>query len=494
MGLSKSRFTKGMQCYKALWFATHRKELADPIDAATQQRFDDGTAVGRIALALYPDGVEVTEEFWQHEEALATTERVVADDPSAIFEGAFKARGVFVRPDILARVGPGEYDLYEVKSSTQAKDQHVWDVGIQTFVLEEASLRIRHSYLMHVDTQYVYEGGDYVAGELLTATDLTQQVRDFMPEIPGLVAEMHEMLEGECPDVRVGKRCIKPYTCDFRGHCQADLPEFPVTDLCFIREEMLESLLDDGILSEPDIPLDYPGLQARQRYVCEVARSSRPMLLGDLSHALEQIAYPIYYLDFETVRSVLPLYPGTSPYEQVPFQWSCHVRREPGGELEHYEFLHTEVPDPRRPFAESMLALLGTEGSIVAHHDSFEKGRIKDLASALPDLSADLLALLPRFVDLEKIVRDHVKHPGFKGSTSLKAVLPALCPKGCSYEELTIADGDAATLAYRKFLESELGEAEKDAIFKDLRVYCGVDTEAMVQIHDALVEMARAGG
>jgi len=197
MGLSKSRFTKGMQCHKALWLFTHRKDLAEPVDAATQKRFDDGTALGRAALDLYPDGVEVTEKFYQYDESLATTQQVLSDDPPAIFEGAFIADGVFVRPDILVRVGDGEYDLYEVKSGTKAKDYHVWDVGIQTYVLEKAGLSIRRSYLMHVDNQYVYAGGDYVADELLTATDLTQEVREFIPKIPGLVAAMIAMLAGE---------------------------------------------------------------------------------------------------------------------------------------------------------------------------------------------------------------------------------------------------------------------------------------------------------
>jgi hypothetical protein len=490
MSLSKSRFTKGMQCRKALWLATHRKELADLIDAATQLRFDDGTRVGRVALGLHPDGVEVTQEYWQYDEALATTKKVLAQDQPAVFEGAFKASGVFVRPDILVRVGPGEYDLYEVKSSTQVKDQHVWDVGIQTYVLEKAGLRIRRSYLTHIDRDYVYAGGAYAPEDLLAATDLTAETRLFMQEVPALVAEMHAVLKGDCPEIRVGGHCKKPYACDFRGHCFADLPDYPVTSLCFVREHVLEELLDAGIWAVRDIPLDFPGLQERQRQVIEVAKSGNVKILGDLRRSLAAIEHPIFYLDFETVRAALPLYPGTRPYQQVPFQWSCHVRRSADAELEHHEFLHQESSDPQRAFAESMLALLGEKGSIVAHHDSFEQGRIKELATALPDLSKELRALLPRFVDREKIVKDHVKHPGFRGSTSLKAVLPALCPNGCSYKGLTIADGDAATIAYRRFLEDdELSAEETAAIFEDLRTYCGVDTEAMVRIHDALSDL-----
>jgi len=493
MGLSKSRFTKGMQCHKALWLATHRKELADPIDAATQQRFDDGTAVGRVALELYPDGVEITQEYWQYDEALSATKKLLRQDPPAIFEGAFNAHGVFVRPDILVRVGPGEYDLYEVKSSTSAKDQHTGDVGIQTYVLEEAGLSIRRSYLMHIDNKYVYQGGPHVAEELFTATDITEQVRAFMPEIPALISEMQTMLKGECPAIRVGKHCNRPYDCDFRSYCRADLPDYSVTDLCFISETVLESLLDADIWSVPEIPLDYPGLQARQRQVVEVARTGEPKVLGDLARALGEIEYPIYYLDFETVSSALPLYPGSSPYQQVPFQWSCHVRRVPDGELDHHEFLHQETTDPRRPFAESMLELLESSGTIVAYHDSFEKSRIKELATTFPDLATALLALLPRFVDLEKIIKAHLKHPDFRGRTSLKVVLPALCPEGCSYDGLDIADGGAATIAYRRFVDAALDEAEAKAVFSDLRIYCGIDTEAMVWIHDALVSLSDQG-
>lgn len=489
MGLSKSRFTKGMQCHKALWLYTHRKELATPMDAAARKRCEDGTAVGRIALELHPDGVEVTEKHYEYEQALKTTKRVLEQDPTAIFEGAFRGGGVFVRPDILVRVGPGEYDIYEVKSSSEAKKHHVEDVGVQTYALEQAGLRVRNSYLMHIASDYVCQGGDYEAGRLLTATDLTDQVRGFVPEVPGLIAEMTAMLEGECPDTRMGSHCKNPHPCDFAEHCSEGLPDYPVTKLCFVREPLLGNLFDAGILCVKDIPLDFPRLQDRQRLVVEVAKTGKVKVMGDLAAALGEIQYPIYYLDFESVSSPLPLYPGTRPYQQVVFQWSCHVRREPGGGLQHYEFLHEETSGPRRPFAESMLELLGDEGSIIVHHQSFECGRIEELAVEYPDLATKLLALLPRIVDMEKVILKHVRHPDFFGKTSLKWVLPALST-GCSYDGLPIADGMAATLAYRRVLEEDLTEVEAWKIFDELRVYCGVDTEAMVWIHDALAELA----
>jgi len=159
--LSKSRFQTGLQCPKALWLSTHAHDLADPTSENQQHIFDTGTSVGELARERFADGVLVAEDYMQSAQALETTRRLLEDPPSAIFEAALEHGGVFVRPDVLVRVGDNLWDLYEVKSTTRVKAPHITDIAVQTWVLEGAGLPIRRAYLMHLDNTYVYPGGEY---------------------------------------------------------------------------------------------------------------------------------------------------------------------------------------------------------------------------------------------------------------------------------------------------------------------------------------------
>jgi predicted RecB family nuclease len=486
--LSKSRFQTGLQCPKALWLSTRAHELADPIDETTQHIFDTGTSVGELARERFGGGVLVAEDYTKSAQALETTRLLLEGPPAAIFEAALEHGGVFVRPDVLVRVGDDLWDLYEVKSSTKVKAVNITDVAIQTWVLEGAGLKIRRAYLMHLDNTYVYAGGDYDLQRLFTAEDVTDQTRTYMTQCPDRVLEMLAMLDAdEPPAVPIGKHCDNPYTCAFYGHCHAFLPSNPVTELPGVREPLLDSLIADGIFAIEEVPLDYPGLNSAQRTVCELVRSGEPKNVGDVRRSLAGLNYPIHFIDFETFMSALPLYPGTRPWQTIPFQWSDHVLRE-NGDLEHREFLYEGSADPRRSFTESLIDALGESGSIVVY-SPYERSRLNELTAAFPEHAEAIAAIQRRLFDLLQTVRAHVRHPDCLGSSSIKVVLPALVP-GLSYKGLSIADGSVASLRYLQATTGQLPAEECQAVYADLREYCGLDTLAMVR----LLEVLRADG
>ena len=382
--LSKSRFQTGLQCRKALWLSTHARELADPTPETQQHIFDTGNAVGELARERFADGVLVAEDYTQSAQALETTRRLLEDPPSAIFEAALEHGGVFVRPDALVRVGENLWDLYEVKSGTRVKDVNITDVAVQTWVLEGAGVPIRRAFLMHLDNTYVYDGGDYDLERLFVAEDVTAGTRAYLPQVPGLVAEMLAMLDAaEPPAVAIGKQCDNPYTCSFYGHCHAFLPGRAVTELPRISEALLDSLIADGIFAIEDVPLDYPLLSGAQREVCELVRSGEPRIVGDVGRSLAGLDYPLHFLDFETFMTALPLYPGTRPWQMITFQWSDHILHE-NGDLEHREFLYEGSGDPRPTFTQSLIETLGDAGSVVVY-SPFENSRLRELAFAFPE-------------------------------------------------------------------------------------------------------------
>ena len=439
--LSKSRFQHGLQCLKRLYLESYRRDLADTVSAGQQAIFDSGTAVGELARQRFPGGILVDESHLDHQQAVETT-RGLVDDSSvpSIYEAGFTFEGIRTRIDVLERKGDGTFDLIEVKSTTGVKPEHITDVAIQMYVVEGSGIPVNRAFLMHLDREYVYQGGEHNLRELFGLNDVTAAARSFVNN--DAVNKLNEMwsvleMEGE-PDIGVGPHCNRPHRCSFYEHCHRDL------------------VVDYG----------------------------RPFVSDGLASALSQIEFPAAFLDFEAVNPAIPMYAGTRPYQAIPFQWSLHILDSEGG-VEHRSFLNEDASDPRESLAQALLESLPAQGSIVTY-SGYERRVVNGLAQALARHADRLLALCDRMVDLLAIVRSNVRHPGFRGSYSLKSVLPVLVP-GMGYADMEIADGMTAATSYARMIGEDTPAGERTAIRDALLTYCARDTEAMVRLYEALV-------
>lgn len=234
-----------------------------------------------------------------------------------------------------------------------------------------------------------------------------------------------------------------------------------------------------------DIPPDFP-LTPAQRGVVDAMLSGREFIADGLREALVPLGPPASYLDFETFSPAIPLYPGTRPYQRIPFQWSLH-HDDGAGDVGHFEFLAAGDVDPRREFAETLLQALDETACPIIVYSPFEATVLRDLAWHVPDLSARLLAVVDRLHDLLPLIRSHVTHPEFLGSYSIKAVAPALVP-GFSYDDLTgVADGGDASIAfYRLASHRSISEFDQASYRQALLAYCCRDTMALVYVHRRL--------
>jgi predicted RecB family nuclease len=485
IAISKSRFLAGCQCLKRLYLQVHQPELAPAAVGAVEAIITQGHEIGILARQLFPGGIEVSVPGGLGQAIRTTKELLANPDVPAIFEGAFEHQGVLVKTDVLQRREKSHWRLVEVKSTTDLKDQHVDDVAIQTHVLSNSGLKLASSWLAHVNREYVFAGTTVEPRQFFIFRNLTQRVRNLQPEVViRLRTQFSTLEETEPPNISPGPHCTKPMVCEFFYHCNQPLAKDHIGYLPRLHASAAEELQEMGIESIADIPADFK-LSEMQRRACDAMQTGQPWFSSDLKTELESLKYPIYFMDFETVNPAIPRFSGMHPYDHLPFQWSVHVQREPGATAAHFEFLACDNSDPRSAFISSLCEALHEEGSIVVYNGQFESQRLWELASWLPAYLERIRAIQRRLWDLLPVVRNHVYHPEFGGSFSLKAVLPALVPD-MTYEGMEVPNGQAAGVAWETMIRSNAGEPERQAKRKVLLDYCGQDTLALLRLLEKL--------
>ena len=473
--LSKSKLMSALQCPKRLYLEIHQPDLAK-IDASLQSRFDTGHRVGEVARSLYPEG-----RLIGHDDdlgaALRETQAVLAADGDLLlFEPTFRHGGVLVRADLLFRKG-GRYRLVEVKATTAVEDHHYQDAAIQAWVIDGAGYPIDAVSIAHVDNSFIYPGhGDYRG--LLKFVDVTQDIEPLRPTVPELMLRCQQILSGPLPEIPVGRQCGEPYECPFLGWCDRDAPEFPLSILGR-HWRLRDQLAAGGYRDLRDVPEADIGNGLPYR-IWNATRSGSVFLNPKAADELRALDYPRYYLDFETIQFAVPIWVGTRPYEQLPFQWSCHIEHA-DGRLEHREFLDTVGDAPMRACMEALIGALGTDGPVFAY-TGFERRVLREAAARDAELAPALDAIVGRLVDLHAVAKNHYYHLAQRGSWSLKSVLPTIAPD-LDYANLTeVADGGAAQVAYVEMVDPQTPQERKDALERALRIYCRRDTEGMVRI------------
>ncbi|MEO6223261.1 MAG: DUF2779 domain-containing protein [Vicinamibacterales bacterium] len=492
--LSKSRLNSFRQCAKRLWLEVHKPELKQESDDM-RRMFGVGHQVGAIAREAYPDGILIGSDDNLERAIVETEVALYARRP--VFEATMRHDDVLVRADLMLPEGDG-WHMAEVKSTASAKPYHVGDVATQVWVARACGVQVDRATIRHIDRAFrldvrraslqrrQYEG-------LLMDTDVTTEVEDLLPQFPTTVNEARATLEGAEPGIGTGDHCTKPYACPFHAYCSAAepaRPHYPVTLLPGgAGRKVANELRREGHEDLVTVPADritHPGFQR----IHEATMTGVPYRDADgASAALDGWAWPRHFLDFETIGHTVPVWVGGHPFEQAPFQFSCHVVQRDGSRS-HSMFLDLSGDDPSRACAEALLSHLGsilsTSGCIVSY-SAFERGCIRTLAQRLPDLAPQLLLLESRIVDLLPVVREHYYHRDMLGSYSIKAVLPALVAE-LTYAALDgVKDGLMAQAAYLEAASPLTSDERRERIRQELTDYCTLDTLAMVKVAEALV-------
>lgn len=484
--ISKSQYVKGLQCGKALWLYRHRKDLAPEITPEKQALFDTGHEIGELAMRYFGEGVEVTNEYWDVIGAIEATEQYIKAGHDIIFEATavHPIDGGYSRIDILKRVdGSDEWDLIEVKSSTSVKDYHIDDMAFQYHVFYGAGYKIRKCFMMIINNEYV-RNGEIDPQQLLRLEEISGHVFAKQGEVDAVAGQLGYILERKAePEMPIGARCFKPFECDYKPYCWAHAPEYSVYDV--FQKPRAEEIAKRYGLELEKLPDHIRPGGAKGLDVESYLNGETIVDHANISAFLRKIQYPLYFLDYETVMPAIPIFDGTRPFQQIPFQFSVHVQHSPGAELEHHEYLHKERTDPRRSFAEKLIDLCGSEGTVLVYNQAFEIARNNELARDFPEYAAAIEAINARVLDLLVPFKSRwLYHPNQNSSASIKAVLPAFTD--LSYDDLEIGHGGEAMRQYGAFMSGDLNESLWPVLWNDLTEYCKQDTYAMAVLLDVL--------
>jgi predicted RecB family nuclease len=482
--LTKTAFVEGWRCPNRLWWYVHEPDAPERILSESDLlRMEQGQKVNELARSYVPGGVVVA-RVPDVEQRLERTTAAIASGAPAIYNAAFRTDGVFVEVDILAREGKG-FSLVEVKSTTSVKDEHIPDVAIQVHVARGAGVPVTRAELMHLNRHCRYPD----LSDLFVREDVTAQVEAILPDIPTRLAEQRRIVTGPNPGLTFGPQCFDMKDCPFTDRCWPEVTRDHVLSLARVKLAKAYEWMQQGIHAIRDLPPDAGLSLVAQRQVRAIKQGA--MIIGPgLAEALAAFEAPMAFLDFETVQPAVPVWDGCWPWQQVPVQFSCHVLA-PDGTLKHHQWLAEGAGDPREPLARAMIAACAGARTVVSYWATFEKGRIAELAEALPELAPDLLDINRRMLDLYPVVQDHLYHPDFLGSFSLKAVVPALIPE-LAYDDLEVSEGgEASALLTRYLFEPGAFEAEERVdLRRDLLAYCERDTFVMVALLGRLQQLA----
>lgn len=485
--LSKSKYLAGLQCPKLLWYEYNQKSELPPIDAATQAVFDEGKRVGEMAQKLFPEGISIERSFIPEQQNLKSIEALKARKP--LFEAGFLFQRAYAIADILVPVDGDEWDLIEVKSSTQVKDEHYYDVAFQKYVYEGAGLKIRKSYLMYINKEYVRRG-EIEPRKLFAKVDISEQIEErknkIAEEIDILLGEIEQP---EAPGVKVGPHCTSPRDCPLYDLCWNFLPEEASVFILYRGGKQRFELMERGILKIADVPES--EINDKQLIQVRSHRSGEAHIdKVELGRFLDQIKYPAYFLDFETLAPAIPVYDNTRPYLEIPFQYSLYKVEYEGAMPQHFSYLAPGDVDPRPEVLRKLKEELGEFGSIIAYSSSFEIKVIRNAAEYYKEYLHWFELLQTRFVDLLEPFKNFFYYsPQQNGSASLKSVLPAIT--GSSYKGLQIANGQMAAIEYVRVTFRPVEENDRLSVRAALEKYCDLDTRGMIEILAALKEAVK---
>lgn len=483
--LSKSSFIRGVQCEKHLYLYKYHYNEMDQLSDMQRAIFKRGTDVGKLAQQLLPNGVDASPATqFEYDKAVRETKKLIEEKQKVIYEASFNFSDVLAVADIVVNDKAG-LKVFEVKSSTSISETYIRDAALQYWVISNCGYKIKDFSITYINNQYV-RNGELDLNELFITESVMKLILPLQKWVEENVNTFKKVpAKKSIPKIDIGEHCYDPYTCGFYEYCRKHIPENSVFDLSGVHLTKKYDFYRDGIIRLEDIP-DNAKLSQSAKLQLDVYKSKKDMIdKKAIKEFLADLNYPLYFMDFETFQPAVPMFDNSKPYQQIPFQYSLHYKKNRKGKVDHFEFLAEAGTDPRIKFVEYLLRDTEGKGDILTYNKSFEILRLKEIADAFPKYKTEIEERIGRVKDLMlPFQKKYYYTYKMQGSYSIKYVLPALIPE-LSYEKLEINEGGLASIAFESlFYETDLMRIAETRT--NLLEYCKLDTFAMVKLLEIL--------
>jgi len=484
--ISKTDYILYRECKKNVWLKFNRPDIYNKSELSEFEKsiIETGNEVEALARKLFPSGILIE---GRSGEAQELTQELVDKNESVLFQPIFVRDGFLAAVDILEYdPATNGYNIYEVKATNEIKEKiHFYDLAFQVNLLKKFDVKISGIKLLHLNPEYVRRG-DLDLKKMFLIEDVTKGVEEKLPEVD---LEMNSALKylSDKTEPRGHCCCINKSRnnhCTTFQYSNPEVPEYSIHDIARIgsSKKKLQQLIDANIFKLNEIPehIELSDIQKNQveAYIFDKILIEKELIRKEF----ENLFFPLYFLDYETCPAAVPRFDGYSPYQQIPFQYSLHKLESPTSKLEHFEFLHTKADDPSRALAEKLQEHVGNKGTIIVWNKKFECKRNEEIGERLPEFKIFMESINKRIYDLMDVFsKQYYVHKHFRGSTSIKCVLPVLVPE-LSYKDLHIQEGGTASQSWDKIALGSATKEEKDQVAKDLLAYCELDTYAMYAI------------
>ncbi len=493
--ISKTDYILWRDCAKNAWLRIHKPDVyfSTELTEYEQSVMEMGIEVERVARGLFPDGAVVT---GSQTDALQETRALIASNTPTLFQPVFEREECLAVVDVL-RYEPGtnEWSIYEVKSSTKVREEHVYDLAFQVALLRKHGINLKRAFLIVLNPDYVRQH-DLDIQKLFKPVDLTENVADISETVSREMQEARNYLLNESEPQG-------PCSCIYKGrsrHCSTfhysnpDVPDYGIHDIARIGSspKKLKELVDAGILALEDIPSDIKLTKGQSNQLRAYRTGETIIDKEAIAKDLAELTFPLHFIDYETFASALPLFRDFSPYDQIPLQYSVHIVGSPDEEPIHRDFLPTGRGDPTSSFLDSLQEHVSAFGSVIAWNKAFECQVNDSIGRRFSPARGYIIELNDRFYDLMDIFsKQHFVHRDLRGSVSIKKVLPVLAPE-LSYSHLGVQDGATASLAWRRIISGEIDDQECVRLQASLRDYCALDSYGMFAIWRALTNLIQS--
>ena len=476
--ITKNIFLNSIVCPSLGWLLRH-DQAKQPSTLGEQMLMDQGMEIEQRARELFPEGTLI--EWENVSSSIDKTNELISDTRiPVIFSAFFQCDNYRTKSDILIRKDD-DWHMTEVKSSVNDKQEFIEDMAYTTMVMKRCGfnvssvslLLVSKDFRLGMDTKALLKEVDHTQ-EVFDTVILFQQYWERVDKVTGQEDKPVVKLQYQCKGCALFKDCVGK---DIENH---------IFDLPYLREKKGNDLIELGVVDIKSIPSGFP-LSANQNIVKTSVQENSSFIGTKLKNVLDDIQWPTFYLDFESINTAIPLFPDVAPYTQIPTQFSIHQCSEPGNIISHTPYLSDPSRDCRRELAEKMINALEGEGSIIVY-SNFEKRIINGMINEFNELTDELNPIVDRLVNLETIIRQNVYYPGFHGRTSIKNVAPVLIPE-ISYDGLEISDGLSAMAVYVYLHKKKYDGAESEVMKESLLKYCELDSYSLLKLHEKLYEL-----